>query len=39
MTGAAKRSGPVVPETVLAALGDSDSDRTVEERQPEPTGS
>jgi lysylphosphatidylglycerol synthetase-like protein (DUF2156 family) len=39
MTGAAKRSGPAVPETVLAALGDSDSDRTVEERQPEPTGS
>ena len=39
MTGAAKRSGPAVPETVLAALSDSDSDRTVEERQPEPTGS
>ena len=39
MTGAAKRSGPAVPETVLAAPSDSDSDRTVEERQPEPTGS
>jgi lysylphosphatidylglycerol synthetase-like protein (DUF2156 family) len=40
-TGIAKRSGPAVPETVLTALrdSDSDSDRTVEERQPEPTGS
>jgi hypothetical protein len=44
-TGAAKRSGPAVPEAVLAALRDSESDEdgdgegagTVEERQPAPT--
>jgi len=38
-TGAAKRSGPAVPQTDLAALAEGDSDRMVEERQPEPTGS
>jgi hypothetical protein len=46
-TAAAKRSGPAVPEAVLAALrdsgsggdGDGESARTVEERQPEPTAS
>jgi lysylphosphatidylglycerol synthetase-like protein (DUF2156 family) len=34
-TGAAKRSGPAVPDAVLAAL----HEPAVEERQPEPTGS
>jgi hypothetical protein len=48
-TAAAKRSGPAVPEEVLAALRenevrddtgcDNDTAPTVEERQPEPTGS
>ena len=36
-TGVAKRSGPAVPEAVLAAM--RESERAVEERQPEPTGS
>ena len=38
-TASAKRSGPAVPEAVLAALRDDDAAPATEERQPETTGS
>ncbi len=40
-TASAKRAGPAVPDAVMAALRDNDTDNVAvaEERQPEPTGS